>query len=1116
MRYRGLLLLACFFAVSASAVTPGPTPVASAEQLTSTDLASLAIPFLPNQGQMDARVAYYAPLFTGTVFVTRDGEIVYSLPTKSYRHSEKGWVLTERLATSSLLKPKAGDATSTRANYFIGRDPSLWQHDVPTYGSVSLGRPWPGIEVSLTAHADHVETFYNVAAGTDVKHIRLKLSGAKKLKIKGGRLLAETGLGQVAFETPRAWQTIGGTRRYVPVRYVLHHGSYGFEIGDHDSGLPVVIDPDFQATYLGIPGDGSGIVAGYAVGPAGDVYVLGNTWSLEQFPGTTGGAQPTDMRTGSCCEEMFVAKLNAALTSLEQATYLGAPDGGEDPAGLALDSAGDVYVAGTTYNAVFPGVTGGALSTHSGQQAGFIAKLNPDLTALDQSTYLGSTDGSFVTALAVGADGDVYAAGYTTSTTISGTSAGAQPTIGGGFDAFVVGLNSNLTAFLGATYLGGSNSDYASGVTVDAAGDVYVTGDTDSSDFPGTTGGAQATLNLNGDAFIAKLNSTLTTLEQATYLGGSGSEGWPNVALDADGDVYVAGTTTSSDFPHTSGGAQASFNGGNEAFVAKLKPGLTSLEQATYLGGSGVVTTDVSIAPDGDVYVGGVTSSGDFPGTSGGVQPAFAGGGQDWYVARLNPKLTMPYNATYLGGTGSENLGNVVLVPVFDAAGDVYVAGATLSDDIPGTAGGAESTPTPTVVAKLPADLKANASLKLYFDTEPLAHDNLLSLLPGDFDDISIFVLDQSTGADATGIVFTVTLPPNLSLQFTEPEYGTCDAAGQVITCRATNLDLTPGFGFNTQIGVIAVNSGPATIAAEITHVDQDIATNSITSAQLAVVVVDTSTTADAGSVNTQFGQAVNASLSASNPCDCGTPVYKIVTAPGHGNAAITNNTTGAFTYTPAGGYVGNDSFVFELDNGVGSSTPATEQVTVGDIAPSVNDGSVSTKAGTAVSGTLSGTRAYAGQTMIFGIASQPAHGSVSLAARTGKFTYKPAAGFVGTDSFTFQATDAYGTPSNIATVNVTVGDIAPKANGGMLKLKTRMSSYSGVLKATAAYWGQTLTFRIVGTPSQGSITITNPSTGAYTLTGAPSLNVRSSFTFQVVDQWGTVSNTAKVTVVVL
>jgi hypothetical protein len=1029
MGYRGILLLACCVAGTASAAAPSPAQVANAKRLSSADVASLAIPFVPNQGQVDARVAFYAPLFTGTVFVTREGEIIYSLPAHGAakrdandRPSEEGWSVTESLMTSSALKPKAGDAASARANYLIGRDPTHWQHGVPTYDSVSLGQPWPGIAVSLTAHADHVETFYDLAAGADVKRIRLKVSGAKALKINDGQLLAETGLGSMAFETPKAWQTIHGLRRDVPVHYVLHHGGYGFELGAHDRGVPVVIDPDFQATYLGIPGDGSGIVAGYAVGPAGDVYVLGNTWSLQQFPGTTGGAQPTDVLVDGCCEVMFVAKLNAALTSLEQATYLGAADGGEAPVGLALDAAGDVYVGGTTFNADFPDVAGGAQSTHTGQQAGFIAKLSPDLTTLDQSTYLGSSDGSLVTALAVGADGDVYAAGYTTSTTLPGTSAGAQPTNGGGFDGFVVGVNSGLTAFLGATYLGGSGDEAAYGLIVDAAGDVYVTGATDSSDFPGTTGGAPATLNLKGDAFIAKLNSTLTTIKQATYLGGSGADGGQNIALDADGDVYVTGSTTSSDFPHVSGGAQATYSGGEEFFIAKLNPGITTLEQATYFGGSGIVTGDVSIAPDGDVYLAGVTSSGDLPGTSGGVQPAFAGGDSDWYVARLNPGLTTLYQATYLGGSGSENLGTQVLVPAFDAAGDVYVAGSTLSEDFPETAGGAESTSTHAIVAKLPADLKAQTSLKLEFLSGLIAGNNVTSLLPGDFDDINVTVMDESADADASGIVYTVTLPPNLSLHYMLPEFGTCAAVGRVITCHATGLDLTPGFGFTNQIGVKAVGSGPATIDAEITHADQDLASDSVTSAQL--------------------------------------------------------------------------------------------DVTVADIAPTANGGSLSTKADSSVSGTLSATRAYAGQSLAFNLVAQPAHGSVSLDAGTGKFTYTPARGFAGADSFTFQVKDPAGTSSNVAAVSVTVSDISPKANGGLLKLKPHTSSYNGVLKATTAYGGQTLTYRLVGTPD--GVTLNDPSTGAYTLSASPALSNKNSFSFQVVDQWGAVSNTATVTILVL
>ncbi len=174
-----------------------------------------------------------------------------------------------------------------------------------------------------------------------------------------------------------------------------------------------------------------------------------------------------------------------------------------------------------------------------------------------------------------------------------------------------------IDPLLQATYLGAGPTNRATGVALDASGNVFVAGLTASADFPGTAGGAQP-VSGGGfyDAFVAKLNTGLTTLVQATYLAGAGGDSAYALALDASGNVFVAGVTGSTDFPGTAGGAQAANGGGTDAFVAKLNNGLTTLIQATYLGGSGpeqphALALDVS----GNVFVAGSTDSTDFPGT---------------------------------------------------------------------------------------------------------------------------------------------------------------------------------------------------------------------------------------------------------------------------------------------------------------------------------------------------------------------------------------------------------------------------------------------------------------------------------------------------------------------
>jgi hypothetical protein len=538
----------------------------------------------------------------------------------------------------------------------------------------------------------------------------MRLSGARALRINGsGALVVKTGVGDVALTAPFAYQEQGGVRRPVKAVYALRGHDYGFWLGDYDPRLPLVIDPLLQATYLG----GSLLEDGYALAIhpiSGDVYVAGLTTSTN-FPGTAGGAQ-TAKNAGF---DAYLARLNSTLTTLTQATYIG---GNGDDYGQALainPTSGEVYLAGPTTSTNFPGTTGGLQSVASGGGAdGFVARLNAALTTLIQATYLGGSGDDFALGLAIQpASGDVYVSGYTSSANFPGTTGGAQAThaAGGGYDGFVARLNPFLTALGQATYLGGSGVfDAARLVAIHPlSGDIYVAGDTTSTDLPGTAGAAQPASAGLQDAFVARLNASLTTLARATYLGGNNQDYAFALGIHPlSGDVYLAGETLSSSFPGTSGGAQAARGTLADGFVARMDAALTTLIQATYLGGFNDDSVfSLAFHPtSGDVYVSGFTASSNFPGATGGVQAVYGGGASDAFVARLTTSLRSLVQSTYLGG-GSSDFGRALAIhPV---SGDVYLAGGTDSTDFPGTAGGAQVNSggsRDALVARLSADLQ--------------------------------------------------------------------------------------------------------------------------------------------------------------------------------------------------------------------------------------------------------------------------------------------------------------------------------------------------------------------------------------------------------------------------
>ena len=548
-------------------------------------LAALRVPFIVNQGQVDPRVAYYAPMFAGTLFVTGQGELVYALRGQVARVPGRrteasvvsGWTLTETFV-GGRGRPIAQTPVATGVNILIGSDSGRWRSGVRAYEQVTLGAVWPDVTVSLHVRGNNIEKVFTVRPGGSPERIRLRIDGAQALTVKPeGVLVADTGLGAVTFTAPVAYQERDGVRRPVAVAYRPQGLTYGFTVAAYDPSLPLVIDPLLQSTYLG--GTGVDRASGLAIHP-GDVYVAGTTTSLN-FPGAVGGAQPAN-GGGS---DIFVSRLTSTLTALIQTTYLGG-SGDDNAAGLAIHpTTGDVYVAGATLSLNFPGVAGGAQPAHGGGGFdAFVARLPSTLTSLTQATYLGGTGPDGAAALAIHpTTGDVYVAGGTTLGTFPGTPGGAQPAIGSAVDGFVARLPATLTSLTQATFLGGSQNDQATALVIHpASGDVYAAGFTISPDFPSVAGDAQPVHGGENDGFVSRLTSTLTAFVQSTYLGGSAADSADALAIHpTTGDVYVAGSSRSDDFPGTAGAAQSTRSGEEDVFVARLPGGA-----ATEAGGA--------------------------------------------------------------------------------------------------------------------------------------------------------------------------------------------------------------------------------------------------------------------------------------------------------------------------------------------------------------------------------------------------------------------------------------------------------------------------------------------------------------------------------------------------
>jgi len=372
---------------------------------------------------------------------------------------------------------------------------------------------------------------------------------------------------------------------------------------------------------------------------------------------------------------------------LVYSTYLGGSSS-ESGNGITLDADGNAYVTGSTSSSNFPMAASTPFQDYNkGGSDAFVTKLNSEGTALVYSTYLGGSGNDEGLGIAVDISGNAYVTGSTYSNDFpkAGTPAPFQGTLSGGSgsDAFVTKLNSEGTALVYSTYLGGGSNDYGQGIAVDSPGNAYVTGYTDSSNFPMVAGDTpfQDSNKGGSDVFVTKINSEGTELDYSTYLGGSSNDYGKGIAVDSSGYAYVTGYTFytySSHFPTAGTPFQDSNEGGSDAFVTKLNSEGSALLYSTFLGGSGDDEgLGIAVDSDNNVYVTGSTLSTDFP-TENSVQSTKSVS-YDAFIARFDSTGSTLLYSSYLGGN-SEDYGKGISV---DSSGNAYVTGSTDSTDFP-------------------------------------------------------------------------------------------------------------------------------------------------------------------------------------------------------------------------------------------------------------------------------------------------------------------------------------------------------------------------------------------------------------------------------------------------
>lgn len=638
-------------------------------------LEVLPFVFETNQGQYHSSVKY---LYRGTEYtigILANGFILNPL---SVAHGKAVSVHFVGANPNPLLQDTASTA---KVNYFLSNDQSKWRRDIPLVSRVRVKDIYPGIDVVYYGHNGEIEFDFEIAPGANPALIRLAVDGASTELAHADHRMAENTIRKAVLRIPWAYQEIDGSRSDVEASLVLKSGLYQLKLGDYDKSRPLVVDPVLSfSTYLGgnaadessamavdvlgnvymalytnstnLPtlnayqnglggfasiyvakfirqgnqlvlayatyiGNNLAEVRGLAVDGLGNAYITGST-SSTTFP----LVNPLQVSNAGLIDG-YVVKLGASGNSLLYSTYFGGNSVDRGRA-IAVDALGNAYITGVTSSTNFP-VQNAYQSTNAGILDCYVLKLVPAGNTLVFSTYLGGSDMDYGAGIVIDNQQNVYISGNTYSPNFPAIFA-FQTAAGGASDGFVAKLNPTGTVLF-STYLGGNGDDFAPAITLDAAKNIYVAGQTGSANFP-SLNTTHATYTGTTDAFVTRFTPS-GIANYSRYLGGTGSDAASAITIDTTGHPYLSGSTTSIDFPMALP-LRGSISGAGDAFISVLDIPSDSQIFSTYIGGTGTdYATSIKLDASENIILGGYTTSNDLPL----VYPyqSVAGGGNDAY-----------------------------------------------------------------------------------------------------------------------------------------------------------------------------------------------------------------------------------------------------------------------------------------------------------------------------------------------------------------------------------------------------------------------------------------------------------------------------------------------------
>lgn len=601
------------------------------------------IEFVENKGQWDSRVKYRGTIDNGSVFIRENGFTILQSNADDLQNlyaslhgSEKNTSVAKRtgpitvnshswnvdfIGASADMKIVADKTINTYNNYILGNDPAKWTSNCRIYQGMTLQNIYPGVDVRYYTYNGTLKYDIIAKPGANLNKIALRYTGVDKLNVKNKELITSTSLGEMKESSPYTYQVKGSLKSEVNCKYIVSGNIVKFDLKNYDPNSTIVIDPTLVfCSFSGSTADNWGYTATY--GPDGSLYGGGVVFEdpTGTFP-TSPGAFQTVFQGGNAGDkpgsvDIGVIKLSPDGRNRIYATYIGGA-GAEQPSSLIVDGAGNLIVAGRSNSSNYP-VTGGAAG-QIGTGGGFdiiVTKLNAAGSGLIGSKKIGGTldDGVNIdptrggtsslarnygddgrTEVILDGAGNIYVASSTKSTNFPNTVASFQPGFGGGGqDGVVIKFNSNVSANLFSSYLGGSGNDAAYVLSIAPNGNIYVAGGTESPNFPGNKAGTVGPI-INGpavgpiDGFVAVISNNGNSIINSTFIGTSGIDQVYGIQFDRKGYPYVMGQSTGN-FPVQNATYS---NAGGKQFIAKLQPDLSAYVYSTVFG-SGSATPNIS------------------------------------------------------------------------------------------------------------------------------------------------------------------------------------------------------------------------------------------------------------------------------------------------------------------------------------------------------------------------------------------------------------------------------------------------------------------------------------------------------------------------------------------